>query len=144
MKALFENKILTKTLIIYAVLQFLSIFIQTPFLLYAYEICYLTAIVIAIIWTIKQTKENNNLQTLKKTVLLFLVVNLGLLILYIPTILLNPSINGSGGSESDPMILILFFPPINFLLAFILIGLTGLITKATLKGKMTTELDSKT
>ena len=145
MKQLFRNKTLTWLLVAYGVLQLSSMFLQTPLILLVYELCYLTAIIVGTKWTIKKIKEDRELKSLGQTILLFLVINLGLFLIYIPTLLLNPSINWTlnGGHESDPMILLAFWPPVHFIIAFVIIGLTGLITRLTIKKETKTAVHNK-
>lgn len=135
MKQLFENRILTWLLVAYGALQLSSLFLRTPFILFAYEGCYLAAIIAGIVWTVRKTRENTDLKILGRTILLFLAINLGLFLIYIPTLLLNPVINWTlkGGNESDPMILLAFWPPVHFIIAFVIIGLAGLITRLAIK-----------
>ena len=131
MKRLFKNKVLTWILVVYGVLQISSLFLHTPLILFAYELFYLAALVVGTYWTIKKTKENQDLKTLGETILLFLLINVGLLFVYIPTLLLNSSINWTlkGENESDPMILLALWPPVHFIIALVVLGLSGLITR---------------
>lgn len=141
MKSLFQNKTLTTLLGAYAIIQLSTLFLRTPVALFAYELCYVAAIVVGAIWTVGKTKEDRNLKTLVSTTLLFLVINLGLFLIYIPTLLLNPSINWKlkGEHESDPMILLAFWPLVHVIIAFTIIGSTGLITRLAATGKQQTK-----
>ena len=140
MKGLFKNRKLTWLLVAYGIIQLSGLFIYNPLVLYGYEVCYLTAIFIGAIWVINKTKEERSFKTLGRTILLFFAINFGLFIIYIPTLLLNSSINWEldGGNESDPMILLAFFPAIHFIIAVTIIGLSGIVTRLTIKNEIKT------
>ena len=146
MKRLFRNKVLTWLLLVYGILQLSSMFLQAPVILFAYELCYLIALVVGTIWVIRKTKENRDLKTLGETILLFLLINLGLFLVYIPTLLLNSSINWTlnGENESDPMILLAFWPPVHFTIAFVTLGLAGLITRLMIPKEIKKAVHNKT
>lgn len=131
------NYTLTSLLALYALIQLSTLFLRSTVALLAYELFYVAAIVVGIVWTIRKTKEDRNLKTVGRTTMMFLLVNLGLFLIYIPTLLLNPSINWKlkGEHESDPMILLAFWPPVHFLIAFVVIGSTGVITRLTITNK---------
>lgn len=139
MKRLFANKALTGLLIGYGLIQLSSLFGRSPAILLAYELSYLAAIVVGIIWSIKKSKEDKDLKTFGGTILLFLLINATLFLIYVPTLLLNPSINWAleGRSESDPMLLLAFWPPIHFVAALIIFGLIAVITRLTFKRNRT-------
>jgi hypothetical protein len=142
MKRLFANKALTGLLIGYGLIQLSSMFVRSPAILLAYELSYLAAMVVGIIWSIKKSKKDKDLKTFGATILLFLLINATLFLIYVPTLLLNPSINWAleGRSESDPMLLLAFWPPIHFVTALIIFGLIGLITRLTFKKEIEKDL----
>ena len=113
--------------------------------LVGYEGCFLAAVGFATASVIKETKETKSLKPVGRTILLFLLVNLGLFLVYIPTLVLNPSINWTlkGGQEYDPMILFVFWPPVHFSIASIVIGVVGMINYWVVKKKAKVAVHSK-
>lgn len=62
---------MTGLLIGYGLIQLSSLFVRSPAILLAYELSYLAAIVVGIIWSIKKSKEDKDLKTFGGTILLF-------------------------------------------------------------------------
>jgi hypothetical protein len=63
-KSLVQNKTLLGA---YAIIQLSTLFLRTPVALFAYELCYVAAIVVGAIWTVGKTKDDRNLKTLVST-----------------------------------------------------------------------------
>ena len=62
---------------------------------------------------------------------LFFLANLLLFIVYVPLLLLNPEINWhlKGEAEQDPKILMVYFPLVALIAAWIILVIVGVITK---------------
>ncbi len=127
---LLENKLYSYLMIGYMIIQLSTLLFHSGILFLTYEIIFIAAILIAIIWIFKDYKTNRTLITVGLTIALNFIVNLILTIVYIPTLILNPKINWAlenGGGESDPMILLAFFPGVHFIVASIIFLICGLI-----------------
>ena len=142
LKSLLSNKYLNISLGLYVILQLLTLIVHGGFLFIAYEISYLLAIVISINWTYRTYKSKNSFISLLFSIILIFISNLLLFLVYIPTLLLNPEINWTlknGGGETDPMILLAYFPLVHFAISTIVILLFGLIFKLTIKNSLTSQ-----
>lgn len=112
-KKVLSNKIYSLLILCYMLFQFfwpLS------------EVFYFASIVTAVIWINKN--YNKNYRAVFYTLTLNLFANTLLTIFYYFTILRNPNINWSiqdNRQESDPMILLFYFPMFNFILFLIVI-----------------------
>jgi len=94
------------------------------------ELLFISSIVVAIMWISKNYKLNKSFSPIFYSILCCFLVNLILTLIYIPLLILNPEINWSlqdGRHESDPMILLAYFPTINFIL-FIVVVLIYVLT----------------
>lgn len=133
-----KNKYYLIALAGYMVMQLLTLVVHSGLLFLFYEVLFISAIVIGIIWIIKDYKRNRNLRTLGLSIGLNFIINLILTIVYIPTLILNPQINWTlenGGGESDPMILLALFPIVHFVSATIIFVICGLICKIFIKNE---------
>lgn len=122
-KKVLSNKIYNLLILSYIVFQFfwpLS------------EVFYFASIVTAVIWINKNYTKNINYNAVLYSVTLNLFSNLLLTIFYYFTLVRNPNINWSlqeNRQESDPMILLFYFPMFNFILFLIVILIETLIIK---------------
>jgi len=133
-----KNKYYLIALTGYMVMQLLTLVVHSGLLFLIYEVLFFSAIVIGIIWIIKDYKRNRNFKTLGLFIGLNFIINLILTIVYIPTLILNPQINWTlenGGGESDPMILLAFFPIAHFVGSTIIFVICGLICKMFIKNE---------
>lgn len=133
-----KNKYYLIALAGYMVMQLLTLVVHSGLLFLFYEVLFVSAIIIGIIWIIKDYKRNRNLRTLGLSIGLNFIINLILTIVYIPTLILNPQINWTlenGGGESDPMILLAFFPIVHFVGSTIIFVICGLICKIFIKNE---------
>ena len=131
-----KNKYYLIALAGYMVVQLLTLVVHSGLLFLFYEVLFVSAIVIGIIWIIKDYRINQNFRTLGLSIGLNFIINLILTIVYIPTLILNPQINWTlenGGGESDPMILLAFFPIVHFVGSTIIFVICGLICKVLIK-----------
>ncbi len=122
----------------YMVMQLLTLIVNSVLLFLFYEALFIIAIVIGIIWIIKDYKSNWNLKALGLSISLNFLTNLILTIVYIPTLILNLKINWTlenGGGEVNPMILLAFFPTVHFLGATLVFVICGLICKIFIKNE---------
>jgi hypothetical protein len=122
-KKLFQNKLYSFLLLGYLITQFIF-----PIS----ELLFISATIVAIIWISKTYKTQRNFTALSYSIILNLIANLILTAIYIPTLILNPDINWSlknGGQESDPMILLAYFPSVNFILFIIVVLIASLSIK---------------
>lgn len=97
------------------------------------ELLYISATVVAIIWILKTYRTQRSFSALWYSIALNFIVNLILTAIYIPTLVLNPDINWSlqdGRNESDPMILLAYFPTGNFILFLIVVLVASLSIKS--------------
>jgi len=104
----------------------------TQFLWPLSELFFIASIVVAAIWISKNYKLNKNYSPILYSTLLCFLANLILTLIYIPLLILNPDINWSlqdGRDESDPMILLAYFPTINLILFIVVILITLLTIK---------------
>lgn len=117
-------------LLVFAILQVSSIFVESVYILIAYVVSYLNAITFACIQIVKTYKLNRSFKPLASSILHFTIVNLVLQLVYFFTLHLNPAINwmGEGRAEGDPMILMVFFPIVQFFLAIpVLLTVAGIV-----------------
>ena len=122
-KNLFENRLYAFMLLAYMISQF-----YFPIS----ELLFVISIIVAIIWVSKTYKNHRKFTPLPYAIILNFIANLILTMIYIPTLILNPEINWSlknGGQESDPMILLAYFPTLNFCLFLIIMLLTSITLK---------------
>ena len=127
------NRQLIWLLVIYILSQIASLYVGAFALIYL--LVYLMALVAGsrVVYIFTLNKEP--VKRLLIPFLLFLLANLILLLIYIPTLFLNPEINRrlKGEYDVDPMILQIFVPIIFFLVAMIVLFTVTVITK--LKGR---------
>ena len=120
-KKIFQNKPYLFLLLGYCITQFfwpLS------------ELLFLVSIVVAITWISKSYKLDKSFSPIFYTTFCCFLANLILTLIYIPLLILNPEVNWSlqdGRHESDPMILLAYFPAINFIL-FVVVVLIAVLT----------------
>lgn len=122
-KKIFENKLYAFLLVGYMISQF---FFPIS------ELIFIVAIVVAIKWISRTYKSEKKFTALTYSIILNFVANLILTAIYIPTLILNPNINWSlqdGRNESDPMILLAYFPTANFILFLIVVLFASLSLK---------------
>lgn len=80
-------------------------------------------------WISKTYKIERLLTPIGLSILLNFLANFVLTIIYVPTLYLNPAINWKlkdGGVESDPMILLTYFPTVHFIIGSLIILISGL------------------
>lgn len=122
-KKVLSNKIYNLLILSYIVFQF---FLPLS------EIFYFASIVTAVIWINKNYTKNINYNAVLYSVTLNLFSNLLLTIFYYFILVRNPNINWSlqeNRQESDPMILLFYFPIFNLILFLIVILIETLIIK---------------
>lgn len=122
-KKIVENKLYNLLLIGYMISQF---FFPIS------ELIFISTIVVATIWISKTYKSQKKFTALTYSIVLNFFANLILTAIYIPTLILNPNINWSlqdGRKESDPMILLAYFPTLNFILFLIIVLIASLSIK---------------
>jgi len=98
------------------------------------ELIFLVSIVIAIKWISKTYKTNKSFSPISNSIVLCFVANLILTLIYIPLLVLNPEVNWSlqdGRQESDPMILLAYFPAVNFIFFVLAVLMAGLTIKVS-------------
>jgi hypothetical protein len=132
-----RDKTLLWLLTSYMLFQLGALFLGVGLFFLVNLIIYLAALIYAAIQTSKAVTRNISLKPLLPTLILFFVSNLILFLIYIPTLLYNPSINWKlkGEVEQDPMILQAYVPPIFFGIALIGLLLTAIATKLISGGK---------
>lgn len=134
-----KDKILIWILIFYILSQLAALFLGVMLFFFAYTILYLTAITYTVIKIAKQAKQIGKLKILPPLAL-FLLANLILFLIYIPTLIYNPNINWKlkkGGIEVDPMLFQAYVPMVLFIFALLILLLTAVIVKLTLRYKRT-------
>ncbi len=139
-KKIFQNKFYNYILLGYLFTQ-LSILISlssiAPLL---HLLFFISTILVGIFWIIKQYKKNRSFIALGGSIALNFSTNIILIIIYTPTLFLNPSINwtlnesGAKG-EFDPIMILGFFPLVHFIFSLIIFGITGLMCKILTKKK---------
>lgn len=132
-----KTKTLPVLLLLYVLLQLLSLILPIGLFLVAYLIIYLVAIFAGCKYIIINIIEDNNLRYLGFSILLFFAANCTLFLIYIPTLIYNTEINWrlKGEAEVDPMILQAYVPPIFFIGAVVVFVLSALVTKLVISGK---------
>lgn len=122
---------MTWLLISYAVIQLSSLILKSHFTLILYELLYIAALGVGATWIVRRIKKENNLKPLFQTIALFFLINFVLFLIYIPALLLNPSVNWTlkGETGADPVLLLAYLPIIHFAVAFFVLGLVGLTTR---------------
>jgi lysylphosphatidylglycerol synthetase-like protein (DUF2156 family) len=126
-----RDKTLLWLLISYVILQLGTLFFGVALFLFVYLLLYVSAIVYAGIKTSKAIMQKSKQNPLLPTLFLFLVANLLLFLIYLPTLIYNPDINWKlkGEAEQDPMILQAYVPPSFFCIALVVLSLTAFVTK---------------
>ena len=107
-------------------------YLLTQFIWPLSELFFLASIVSAILWISKFYKINKSFAPISYSILLCFFANLILTLIYIPLLILNPEINWSlqdGRQESDPMILLAYFPAVNFIFFVAAVLMAGLTIK---------------
>lgn len=135
-KRIIDNKIYLLFLIGYMLIQLSTLVFHSPILFILYEICFVVSVIAAIIWISKTYKAERLLTPIWLTICINFLVNLILTIIYIPTFYLNPAINWKlkdGGVESDPMILLTYFPTVHFIIGSLIILISGLTIRYIIK-----------
>ncbi|SCY98788.1 hypothetical protein [Flavobacterium caeni] len=128
MKVIFSKEIISNKTYLILLLAYLV----TQFIWPVSEIIFLISTIVAIIWISKYHNKNKNFNPAWYSIFLCFIANLFLTLIYIPTLILNPEINWSlkdGRNESDPMILLAFFPTLNFIVFAFIIIIASLIIK---------------
>lgn len=117
-------------LLFYVLLQLGTLFPGIGLFLFLYLIVYIIAVIVASIETSRSISQTLHFKPLIQPSILFLMANLILFLIYIPTLIYNPNINWKlkGEAEADPMILLAYVPPIFFGVALVILVLTGVIT----------------
>src|SRR4051812_49079102 len=133
-----ENKQLIWILVAYMILQILSLWTGSGILFLAYLFAYIMAIVSGSRIVYVFIKNNEPLRKLFIPFILFLIANLLLFLIYIPSVLLNPNINWKlkGEYEQDPVILQAYVPPLLCIAAFIILLIVLGITFSLRKSNM--------
>jgi hypothetical protein len=108
-----------------------ALFLGVGLLLFTYIIAYIIAIIYSAVKSSKAIMQENSLKASIRSLLLFLVANLILFLIYIPTLLYNPEINWKlkGEVEQDPIILQAYVPPVLFVIAAVIIISTIFVSK---------------
>jgi len=118
------------------IVQLSTLLFHSGILFLVYELIFIAATLIGIIWIVKDYKTNRKLITVGLTIALNFIVNLVMTVIYIPALILNPKINWTienGGGESDPMILLAFFPGVHFIVASVIFLISGMICRMIIK-----------
>ena len=134
-KKIFEHQIFVALLIGYIIFQLLCLLLSSSIFFFLNEIVYIGAMVVGIIWLLEEYRKHFKFLPLGIILGLFFTANLILTLIYIPTLVLNPAINWSlenGGGESDPMILMAFFPLVHFIIALIVMLIAALTIKLSI------------
>ena len=121
----FFEKTIRIALVVYSVIQLLSLFANNPLLLFIYEVCYVIATLIAVY--IFVTGRQKLIDVIKP----FFYANAVLVLCYVPLVLLNPNINWAlyGGDQSDPMIIYFIWPILHMIVAIVAILCLGGLAK---------------
>lgn len=120
------------------IIQLSTLIFHFGLLFLIYELIFIAATLIAVVWIVNIYKASRKLTAVGLSITLNFIVNLILTIVYIPTLILNPKINWGlegGGGESDPMILLAFFPLGHFIVASIIFMISGLICRLIIKNR---------
>jgi hypothetical protein len=129
-KRIFDNKAYFLFLIGYMLIQLSTLIFHSFLLFILYETFFIVAMILAIHWIYNTYKTERIWTPIGLSIFLNFLSNLILTIIYIPTLYLNPKINWkleNGGGESDPMILLTFYPTAHFIIASLIISISGLI-----------------
>ena len=119
------NKKYLMFLIAYAFCQLMTLFYALSAILFIYVLSFGLALGTGI----RNIYQVKSFGPVKTNILLSFIVNLILTIIYIPTVLL-PIINHSNGLEqADPMVLIVGFPTVFFIISVIVFLVVGLFVK---------------
>ena len=121
----------------YFIIQVVTLFLHWRIAFVAYEIFYLIALIVALARIVTRTRMDENLSATGRLILLFLGVNLALFALYFIMLFsgAGPAWETSGEIHSKPLEILLYVPVIHFAVAFVLLGLTGLITRMATEKK---------
>jgi hypothetical protein len=125
------NRIIFWWLLSYVLFQLASLFLGIALLFFAYIIVYLIAIVYAAVKCAKLTFTTGSLKPLTISIVMFLLANLLLFLIYLPTLIFNPNINWrlKGQAEVDPLLLQAYVPVVFFGIAFLIIFLSSVVAK---------------
>jgi hypothetical protein len=125
------NKTIFWLLLSYVLLQLASLFLGNALLLFAYVIVYLTAIFYTVTKCVKTITAMGSSKVVIISLMMFLLANLLLFLVYLPTLIFNPNINWRlrGEVEVDPMLLQAYVPAVLFGIASIAICLSSIIAK---------------
>ena len=119
------NKKYLMFLIAYAFCQLMTLFYALSAILFIYVLSFGLALGTGI----RDIYQEKSFKPVKTNILLSFIVNLILTLIYIPTVLL-PIINHSTGLEqADPMVLIVGFPTVFFIISVIVFLVVGLFVK---------------
>jgi hypothetical protein len=135
-RRIIENKTYILFLIGYMLIQLSTLVFHSAILFIIYEIFFIGSVIVAIIWIYKTYKIEQLMTPIWLTIFLNFLANLILTIIYIPTLYLNPAINWKlkdGGVESDPMILLTYFPTVHFIIGFLIILISGFTIRFIIK-----------
>lgn len=130
-----KSRIIIWLLIAYGVIQFLSLYIHHLSMFIAYEALYLLALIIGVYHVVE--KKSQYWKETRKVFSYFFIANAVLMLLYIPLLIFNSSINwslneGYAKGESDPLIMMIFWPPIHIVISLIILSVLALINKIRL------------
>lgn len=125
------DKTLVWLLLSYVLFQLAALFLGVGLFLFAYLIVYIIAIIYSATKTAKAIVQTGSIRLALYPLLAFLLANIVLFIVYLPTLIYNPNINWKlkGEVEQDPMILQAYVPPVFFCMALLIFLLTTLVTK---------------
>jgi hypothetical protein len=125
------NKIIFWLLLSYVLFQLASLFLGNAPLFFAYIIVYLIAIVYTATKCAKMSFTTGSIKPLTVPIVMFLLANLLLFLIYLPTLIFNPNINWrlKGEAEADPMLLQAYVPVVFFVIAFLVILLGSVSAK---------------
>jgi hypothetical protein len=125
LKKLFENKIYLGLIVAYMVTQFFWPISELLFLL---------SLIVAVYWISKNYNSSKNFKPITTSILICFAANLILTLIYVPMLILNPEVNWTlqdGRQESDPMILLAYFPTVNFAFFCVVVLIAGLTIKVS-------------
>ena len=126
-----KDKTIIWLLLSYMLFQLGALFLGVGLFLLVYLIAYIIAITHSAIKSSKAMTQDSSIKSAAYSLTWFLIANIVLFLIYLPTLIYNPEINWKlkGGVEQDPMILQAYVPIVFFIIAAILNILTILLTK---------------
>ena len=129
-----RDKTIIWLLVSYMLLQLGALFLGVGLFLFAYVITYVIAMIHSAIKSSRAMTRDSNIKSAVYSLTWFLISNLVLFLVYLPTLIYNPEINWklNGGVEQDPMILQAYVPVVFFIIAATIIIKSLLITKVVL------------